>query len=191
MAGIEPACLPLGDQDGRQLPYYTRISKPTAQGMWCGGAARCGQAFRLFSWAVWTGRFCAHAATCRSAYAGLPCGHGLGNTDRSDFHRLIRKVSAAFSASVFPCQFWKMNKPLPASMEYASKAAQAGFDPAPSVLRAHPAPYKNRPAFTHDNCCLSAENSGRAVTFSLFCGVSHYILRIPCCTHRRARTAAT
>lgn len=191
MTGIEPACLPLWDQDGRQLSYYTRISKPTAQGMWCGGAARCGQACRLFSWAVWTGRFCAHAATCRSAYAGLPCGHGLGNTDRSDFHRLIRKVCAAFSASVFPCQFWKMNKPLPASMEYASKAAQAGFDPAPSVLRAHSAPYKSRPAFTHDNCCLSAENSGRAATFSLFCGVSHYILRIPCCTHRRARTAAT
>lgn len=64
-----------------------------------------------FAWAIGTGRFCAHAATCRSAYAGLPCGHGLGNTDRSDFHRLIRKVSAAFSASVFPCQFWKMNKP--------------------------------------------------------------------------------
>lgn len=49
-----------------------------------------------FAWAIGTGRFCAHAATCRSAYAGLPCGHGLGNTDRSDFHRLIRKVSAAF-----------------------------------------------------------------------------------------------
>lgn len=143
-----------------------------------------------FAWAIGTGRFCAHAATCRSAYAGLPCGRGLGNTDRSDFHRLIRKVSAAFSASVFPCQFWKM-KPRPASMEYASKAAQAGFDPAPSVLRAHPAPYKSRPAFTHDNCCLSAENSGRAATFSLFCGASHCILRIPCCTRRRARTAAT
>jgi len=28
VAGIEPACLPLGDQDGRQLPYYTRISNP-------------------------------------------------------------------------------------------------------------------------------------------------------------------
>lgn len=64
-----------------------------------------------FAWAIGTGRFCAHAATCRSAYTGLPCGHGLGNTDRSDFRRLIRKVSVAFSASVFPCQFWKMNKP--------------------------------------------------------------------------------
>lgn len=31
MAGIEPTCLPLGiSQNGRQLPYYTRISKPTA-----------------------------------------------------------------------------------------------------------------------------------------------------------------
>lgn len=43
MAGIEPACLPLGDQDGRQLPYYTRISKPTAQERWRGGATRCGR----------------------------------------------------------------------------------------------------------------------------------------------------
>ncbi len=109
-----------------------------------------------FAWAIGTGRFCAHAATCRSAYAGLPCGHGLGNTDRSDFHRLIRKVSAAFSASVFPCQFWKMNKPQPASMGYASKAAQAGFDPASGVLRTHSAPYKNRPVFC-TSCCISTE----------------------------------
>jgi len=43
VAGIDPACLPLGDQDGRQLPYYTRISKPTAQERWRGGATRCGR----------------------------------------------------------------------------------------------------------------------------------------------------
>ncbi|UVX96093.1 MAG: hypothetical protein [Bacteriophage sp.] len=31
VAGIEPACLPMGDQNGGQLPCYTRISEPTAQ----------------------------------------------------------------------------------------------------------------------------------------------------------------
>lgn len=105
---------------------------------------------------------------------GPPCRHGLENTDRSDFHCLIRKdvaVSAGkgsllFRHLHFPVGATKTLKIASASMEYASKCGAVGVRPRSRCAADAPRAIKSHPVVTRYNCCLSAENSDRVTLHS-------------------------
>lgn len=152
VAGIEPACLPLGDQGGRQLPYYTRISKPTAQERWRGGATRCGRACCFWPEQVEQGVSALTLRRTRSRH--IHAGTASARTAARFFIGLERKGGRCCTAPLRRARrltSW----PCPAFME-SVKQAQAGSGPAHDVPvpEGHPAPHKKQPRFCGQGCLL-------------------------------------
>ena len=147
VAGIEPACLPMGIRTADNFlatPAYQNPPRKRAA-----RRAGLGQAdLPPLAWVDRTRHFFAHAACTPKSVSAPSCGRSLAERQRG--------LAPAYTGetppygTLCPCRCVKLWTNAPASMNTCCKAARTGCGPAggfPCVVsRFSPAPYKSRRA---------------------------------------------
>lgn len=163
----------VGGSGRRTTSYYTRISKPTAQERWRGGATRCGRVFCLLP-----GQFGQGVSTLTLRRATRLMGTAMQAQFRKYRQvgfsppytegrcRFNKERFFAVLASAFPCRGEKDAQNHPGFHGYASKCGADGVRPRSRCAADAPRAIKNHPVMTRYNCCLSAENSDRVILHS-------------------------
>ena len=148
VAGIEPACLPMGESGRGQLPCCTRISEPTGVREQRGGPVLVKQTFHL--WLGWIGQGISSLMR-RARPNRFPHRHaGVAWQKGSVVFAPAYTGETPPYGTLCPCRCVKLWTNAPASMNTCCKAARTGLWPqlsaSPCVVSGFsPAPYKMPP----------------------------------------------